>query len=327
MTTTGDAGLARVRDGEGHTLRAALCVGTRGSALALEQTRRVVALLQAAAPELTIETRLITTHGDVDKQTPLAVLGGQGVFAKEIEAALLAGEIDLAVHSAKDLTSELPRGLIIAAIPERDDPRDALVAPTPGLRLDDLSPGAHVGTSSRRRALQLQQARPDLVAVELRGNVDTRLRKVRQREGGLAAGILAASGLLRMGWQDAIAEVLPLDTFLPAPGQGALAVECRADDEPLRALLATIDDPAVARAVAIERAFLRAVGGGCRSPIGAFAVIQDERVLLRAMLGDEENTTALYASRLGALADAEELAAELARGMLQQLAERVAAAR
>ncbi|HEX5505706.1 MAG TPA: hypothetical protein VFW96_24020, partial [Thermomicrobiales bacterium] len=159
------------------------------------------------------------------------------------------------------------------------------------------------------------------------GNVDTRLRKVRQREGGLAAGILAASGLARMGWHDAIAELLPLDTFLPAPGQGALAVECRAGDAPLRALLASIDDPAISRAVAIERAFLRAVGGGCRSPIGAFAVIQDGRVLLRAMLGDEEGATALYASRLGALAEAEELADELAREMLRQLAERVAAGR
>lgn len=300
-----------------------LRVGTRGSALALEQTRRVVAALAAAAPELRVETVSISTSGDRDKQTPLSVLGGTGIFAKELEAALLAGEIDFAVHSAKDLTSTLPQGVTIAAIPERDDPRDGLVSSGP--RLEELPAGSRVGTSSRRRALQLHQLRPDLVPVELRGNVDTRLRKV--REGQVDAGILAVAGLLRMGWREPIVEYLPLDTFVPAPGQGALAVECRADDELVQAALGLIDDPVLSAAVGIERAFLRAVGAGCRSPLGAYAVVQGERVGLRAMLGDEEGTTALYTMRVMPLLHAEEMAAEAALALLQAVAERAATGR
>jgi len=173
--------------------------------------------------------------------------------------------------------------------------------------------------------LQLTWARPDLVTVELRGNVDTRLRKVRQREDGLAAGILAVSGLLRMGWQEAIGEYLPLETFVPAPGQGALAVECRAGDEHLRALLARIDDEAISAAVGVERAFLRAIGGGCQAPIGAYALLEGGTVRLHAMLGDDSATTARFATRTFAPAEAELRAAELARELLAAVSKQVAA--
>ncbi|HVB63187.1 MAG TPA: hydroxymethylbilane synthase, partial [Nitrolancea sp.] len=173
-------------------------VGTRGSALALEQTRLFIAALTAAIPAIQVETVSMNTSGDVDKQTPLAILGGQGVFAKELEAALLTGSIDLAVHSAKDLPSVLPAGLMLGAILNRADPRDVFLN-IHGQRLDDLPSGARVGTSSRRRVMQLRQARPDLQAVELRGNVDTRLRKL--AAGEVDAAIIASAGLLRMGWE------------------------------------------------------------------------------------------------------------------------------
>jgi hydroxymethylbilane synthase len=300
-------------------------VGTRGSALALEQTRRVVDALAASGHELAIETRVIATQGDVDKQTPLAILGGHGVFAKELEAALLAGEIDLAVHSAKDLTSELPEGLRIGAVPPREDPRDVLVS-RDGRTLAQLPGGARVGTSSRRRVVQLRRLRPDLTVVELRGNLDTRLRKIAEGQDGLDAGILAAAGIVRMGWEERITEYLPLDDFVPAPGQGALAAECRDGDAEVLHLLTLIDDENAAAAVTVERAFLRAVGGGCRSPIAAHATIAGGRVRLRAMFADEALTTACFGERHVSLADAEAAATELAGELQRDLAVRARAA-
>ena len=297
-----------------------LRVGTRGSALALEQTRIFNAALSAAIPTVQIETVVMSTAGDVDKQTPLAILGGQGVFAKELEAALLDGTIDLAVHSAKDLTSELPAGLTLGAILNRADPRDVFLN-MEGKRLTELPTGARVGTSSRRRVMELRQLRPDLQAVELRGNVDTRLRKL--AEGEVDAAIIAAAGLLRMGWQERISEYLPVEAFVPSPGQGALGIECRADDRATLALLAHVADRPVTIAVGAERAFLRAVGGGCQSPIGAHAVIEGDTLTLHAMLADEAMTVACFQSASGGLDEADTIARQLAESLRDELALRL----
>jgi hydroxymethylbilane synthase len=300
--------------------RSTIRVGTRGSALALEQTRIFNAALTSAVPDIQIETVVMSTAGDVDKHTPLAILGGQGVFAKELEAALLNGTIDVAVHSAKDLTSELPDGLTLGAILNRADPRDVFLN-TQGKRLTELPTGARVGTSSRRRVMELRQLRPDLQAVELRGNVDTRLRKL--ADGEVDAAIIAAAGLLRMGWQERISEYLPVEAFVPSPGQGALAVECRADDTATLALLAQVADRPVTIAVEAERAFLRAVGGGCQSPIGAHAVIEGDVLTMHAMLADEAMTVACFGSAGGGLNEAEAVARNLAERLRDELAQRV----
>ena len=264
-----------------------LRLGTRGSALAVWQTERVIEFLRARHPDLAYEVRIISTQGDRDKETPLSVIGGQGVFIKELESAILSGEIDCAVHSLKDLPSLLPDNLLLAAILDRHDPRDVLVSKHPG-GIAALPDGATVGTSSRRRIVQLRQARPDLNAIELRGNIDTRTAKVLAEDGPYDAGILAAAGLLRMGRDDVVGEMLDPGLFTPAPGQAALAVECREDDLATRALLAAIHDHDTAAAVEVERAFLRGVGGGCRSPIGAYAELSGHHVRLRAMIASED---------------------------------------
>lgn len=291
-------------------------IGTRGSALALEQTRRVVGALNRLAPGVECRTQIITTHGDVDQTTPLTVIGGQGVFAKELEAALLADEIDIAVHSVKDLTSSLPDGLTIGAIADREDPRDVLVS-RDGSLLQDLSAHARVGTSSRRRIVQVRRARPDVEPVEFRGNIDTRLQKV--QDGRVDAALLAAAGILRMGWGNRITEYLSLDDFVPAPGQGAMGVECRANDGRVLELLSRLNKPEVALAVEVERAYLRTVGGGCTSPIGAHAVVENGLVTLRAMLADEAMAHMLYLTRTAPAADALVMAGELAAEMKRRL--------
>lgn len=297
--------------------RATLRLGTRGSALALDQTRRVAETLVRLDSSLSVETAVIHTAGDRDKHTPLTILGGQGVFARELQAALRSGAIDLAVHSAKDLPSEQAPGLVIAAFLDREDPRDVLVS-RDGSRLADLPAGARVGTSSRRRLVALRDLRPDLTPVDLRGNLDTRLRKV--AEGEVDAAILAAAGIVRMGWASRISEKLSLDDFVPAPGQGALAVECRADDGALRDALAALADPVVTRAVEVERAFLAGVGGGCRSPIGAHAVVAADAITLRAMVADESLSHLLRETRTLPTDDATASAAALAREMRDALA-------
>lgn len=260
-----------------------LRVGTRGSWLARAQTELAIAALRRAWPDVSWEIVVIAPAGDRDKTTPLTILGGQGVFSKELHEALLDGRVDLAVHSVKDLPSELPQGVALVAIVTRSDPRDALVS-RDGPRLDELPLGARVGTSSRRRQALLRAARPDLVVTDIRGNVDTRLRKLDQ--GDFDAVVLAASGLHRLGWEDRVTEYLSPDTFVPAPGQGALGITCRADDEELRELLGQVHDPIAGLAVEVERAFLRAIGGGCQTPIGAYATVDGGQVTLRALLGD-----------------------------------------
>jgi hydroxymethylbilane synthase len=296
-----------------------LRLGTRASALARLQTQRVIDALQTAHPHLRCEAVVLSTAGDRDKQTPLSVIGGQGIFAKDLQRAILDGEIDGAVHSVKDLTSELPEGLTLAAVLDRADPRDVLISRHPG-GLDGLPRGARVGTSSLRRRAQLLLARPDLEAVELRGNVDTRLAKVLDDPNGpYDAAILAAAGVERMGWAARVSEYLDVDRFTPAPGQGALGVDCRADDHATRELLATVTDPIASAEVAAERAFLRAVGGGCRSPLAAHARIDGDLLDMWAMYANEELSRIATTHDEADLEDANMLAERLAETLLERV--------
>jgi hydroxymethylbilane synthase len=238
-----------------------LVIGSRGSQLALWQARWVQGRLAALGLESRIQ--IIRTTGDRIQSAPLSSVGGKGLFTKEIEDALLAGEVDLAVHSLKDLPTQIPDGLEITAIPEREDPRDAMV----GRRLADLPAGAKVGTSSLRRSAQLRRLRPDLAVESVRGNVDTRLRKL--DEGQYEAIVLASAGLTRLGWSDRIAEALAPEVMCPAVGQGALAIETRAGARDCLPL----DHSETRAAVTAERAALAALGGGCQTPIGAHATV------------------------------------------------------
>lgn len=249
---------------------AAVTVGTRASPLARAQTERVVALLEAAWPDLHTSATPIVTTGDRTQASgePLPEIGGKGLFTAELEEALRTGEIDLAVHSLKDLPTEEVDGIVVAAVCEREDVRDCLVA-RDGLGLHELRAGAVVGTSSLRRGAQLRALRHDVEIGSVRGNVDTRVRKV--REGELDAVVLAAAGVRRLGLDEAVTEWFPPETMVPAPGQGALAVQCRAEDEAARALLAAIDDASARAATTAERAFLRVLEAGCTAPVAAWA--------------------------------------------------------
>jgi hydroxymethylbilane synthase len=296
-----------------------IIVGTRASALALVQTEQMVAALQALHPDHVFTIWHITTHGDRVLDRSLTAIGGKGVFVKEIEDALLAGTIDLAVHSFKDLPTEQPAGLVVAAVPERADPRDVL-ATRAGARLADLPQGARLGTSSLRRSVQLRALRPDLQIADIRGNVDTRLRKL--DEGQYDGIVLAAAGLSRLGLGQRAVELFDPQIFVPAPAQGALALEVRVDDAELCSLLAPLDDGATHAAVAAERAFLCGLGGGCDMPIGAYArQSQDGSLELRAMRADPDGRNLRYGEAQGLLGDAEaignELAAELLRDQLE----------
>jgi hydroxymethylbilane synthase len=245
-----------------------LTLGTRGSALARWQTGWVLARLAAANPGLSTRVKLFTTSGDRILDKPLPEIGGKGLFTEELESALRTGEIDLAVHSLKDLPVQPADGLAIGAICAREDARDVLIARA-GLSFDFLPAGARLGTSSLRRSAQLLARRPDLTLLPLRGNVDTRLRKA--LAGDYDAIVLAAAGVLRLGLAQHVSEYLPFEVMLPAPGQGALAVQCRRDDAGSLDILAALDDTDSRTAVTAERAFLEALGGGCSAPIAAYA--------------------------------------------------------
>ncbi|WP_310829902.1 hydroxymethylbilane synthase [Paenibacillus pedocola] len=251
-----------------------IIVGSRQSALALTQTGHVIEDLTRLSAEhgfdFTFEVHKIVTKGDRILDVTLSKVGGKGLFVKEIEQAMLAREIDMAVHSMKDMPSELPEGLMNGAVPKRVDPRDCLIA-SGGSSLEELPQGARVGTSSLRRSSQLAALRPDLVIEPVRGNIDSRLKKL--ESGEYDAILLAAAGLTRMGWQDRVSAYLPPEVCLPAVGQGALGIECREDDTELRKLLALYNDEQTALTVAAERTFLGALNGGCQVPIGAYAVL------------------------------------------------------
>jgi hydroxymethylbilane synthase len=260
---------------------------TRRSALALAQCRAFVARLEAAHPELELVEVQIVTTGDKIQDRPLSEVGGKGLFVKEIEEALLDGRAHLAVHSIKDVPGVLPPGLVIACIPAREDPRDVLVAPEHGT-LDALPKGAKVGTSSLRRAVSLRAARPDLEIVPMRGNVDTRLRKVDAKE--CDAIVLARAGLVRLGLEHRATFVLPPEISLPAVGQGALGIECREGDRETRALLAPLHDEATSRCVAAERGVMIALEGDCKTPLAAYGERAGADLRLRGFVCDPDGT-------------------------------------
>ena len=290
-------------------------LGTRGSALALAQTHLVLAALKARHPQITWEVEPIRTTGDRDQTTSLSQIGGQGVFVNEIERALLAGEIDLAVHSLKDVPSVLPDGLALAAMLPREDPRDALVSRT-GLTLGELPEGARVGTGSMRRRAQLRAIRADLQLLDIRGNVDTRLRKV--QEGTYDAAVLAVAGLRRLGREDAISAVLSPEVMLPAPGQGTIVIQVRDDDDVAVQLVSTLDDPATRAASTAERAFLHVLGAGCRLPIGAYGTVEDSSLRLVGMIGAPDGGRLVRGEICGEIREAEALGNALARQLLIQ---------
>ncbi len=247
-------------------------LGTRGSALARRQTAYVCELLQASCPQLSLEVQVIATYGDQVIDTPLPLVGGKGVFTAELEAALKNRTIDLATHSLKDLPTESPTGLAVGAIPRRANPADVMISRR-GYTLETLPTGATIGTSSQRRTAQLLHHRPDLHIANIRGNVDTRIRKALDPSGPYDAIILAYAGLQRLDYLDAISQMLPLDQMLPAPGQGALGIQCR-DETACLTLLAPINHLETEVAVTAERAFLVGLGGGCSLPIAAYASVE-----------------------------------------------------
>lgn len=288
-------------------------IGSRGSKLALLQSRWVMDRLKALHAGLEFEIVKIATTGDRKSGIPLDELGGVGVFVKELEEALLEGRIDLAVHSLKDMLTAIPDGLELAAVPERADPRDALVSSHRSLAA--LPKGAVLGTGSQRRAVQLRAIRPDLMIRGLRGNIDTRLRKL---GGGQYDGIImAAAALIRLGWQDQIAEYLPLEAFVPAVGQGALGIEIRSGDRFMADLMAPLNHEPTHRAVTAERAFLRAMGGGCRAPIAALGTVENGILRLDGMVAGPDGGRILRAEVSGDASSAEGLGRALARKMIE----------
>ncbi|MEH3144586.1 MAG: hydroxymethylbilane synthase [Methylobacterium frigidaeris] len=283
-----------------------LRIGTRGSPMALAQTGMVRDRIAAAHPDLAepgaMEIVVITTVADKVLDRPLSAIGGKGLFTKELEQALFADQIDLAVHSMKDVETWLPDGLVIAAVLERDDPRDAFLSPRAN-RLVDLPPGSRVGTSSLRRGAQVLMHRPDLSIVPLRGNANTRMRKL--RDGECDATLLAIAGLERLGLAHLAQDVMPVSAMLPAVAQGALGIECRADDAGLIARLQAVACPRTTTALAAERALLAELDGSCRTPIAALAEIDGDRLTLSGLLFKPDGSAHWATSRSGLAADAE----------------------
>ncbi len=295
-----------------------LRIGTRGSPLALVQARTVRARLAAALgrSEETIELKIIRTTGDTIVDRPLTEEGGKGLFTKEIEEALLSGGVDLAVHSAKDMPTVLPQGLILAACLEREDPRDVFISKK-ARGVSGLPKGAAIGTASLRRQAIMKRARPDLRVVPLRGNVETRLRKL--DEGEADAIVLALAGLKRLGLADRATRVMETDEFLPAVGQGAIAIETRANDARTRELVATINHADTLAAVSAERAFLAVLDGSCKTPIGGHATMDESVVNFRGLIAKPDGSVVHDIVANGKRADAEKIAAEAARALFQRV--------
>ncbi|HOM99823.1 MAG TPA: hydroxymethylbilane synthase [Acidobacteriota bacterium] len=295
-----------------------LLLGTRGSQLALAQATWVRNALQRIHGDLEVRVQVIKTTGDRLSRTSLSRLPGgtKGVFVKEIEEALLAGQIDLAIHSLKDLPTDQPRGLALTAIPAREDPRDALVFRVGIENFHELPPAARVGTGSLRRRAQLLHLRPDLNVIEIRGNVDTRLRKLDTER--LHAVVLAGAGLRRLGLQHKAQYYFPPQELLPAPGQGALAVETREDDGEVKSLVRPLDCPNTHASVSAERTFLAGLGGGCQLPLGAFAEIQDGVGRLAAFVGSPDGGKFLRREICGPGSKLGDLARDLATWFLEQ---------
>ncbi len=298
-------------------------IATRGSQLALWQSNWVAGQLRLLGAD--VELIEITTSGDAQQTGPIAAVGLQGVFTKEVQAVVLAGEADVAVHSLKDLPTEQVSGLVLGAVPERENVADALVTNSTKT-LAGLSAGARVGTGSSRRQSQLKHLRPDLNIVGIRGNVDTRLRKL--DDGEYDAILLAAAGLRRLGWADRITELLQPPQMLPAVGQGALGIECRADDQVALKFLGQLDHHETHQATAAERSMLALLHGGCSVPVGGWGRIENGQLALDGLVANLDGTEILKANASGELADAEQIGQQVAEQLLAQgAAEVIAAAR
>ncbi len=300
--------------------RSTVVLGTRGSKLAVQQSEWVQAQLHALAPHVTVTLRRIQTSGDKILDVPLAQIGGKGLFVKEIEEALLSGEIDLAVHSMKDVPTELPEGLEILCVPPREDPRDALIS-RDGWSFKDLPRGARIGTSSLRRQSQFLYARPDLAIAMLRGNLDTRLKKL--REGQFDAIVLAAAGLRRLAWAHEITEYLSPQICLPAIGQGALGIEGRQEDVFIRALLSGLNHAPSKTAVLAERALLHRLQGGCQVPIAAHATVERTGVRLEGLVSSVDGKELLRDAVEGTIEDPESIGTQLAERLLSRGGDRI----
>ena len=285
-----------------------LRIATRGSGLALKQTQRVVELISQKSPGIELETVVVSTAGDRDKKTSIQELGGQGVFVTDVQSVVLSGEADIAVHSAKDLPAKTNPGLVLASVPERADPRDALV----GCIWNDLPKGASIATGSIRRRSHLSHLRPDLKFQELRGNIETRLLRVDDVD----AIVVAKAALDRLDLNPEQMDALPISILLPQVGQGALAIECRDEDFEVIQILKEIEDQKVRSLIDAERSFLAEIGSGCSSPVAAHAVLEKEKILLKASIASQDGTTLLKAEASGV--DANQLGINIANKLLNE---------
>lgn len=296
-----------------------IIIGARGSRLAEIQTRSVLTKLANIYPDVEFSLTKIITKGDQQKTVPLGRISGYGVFVKELQEALLDGRIDLAVHSLKDMPTQIPQGLCLAVVTERLDPRDALVSR--GSKLNELAPNSVIGTGSPRRAAQLLAYRSDLRVQGIRGNIDTRLRKM--SSGEVAGVIVAAAAMIRLGWEDRITEYLPLDYFLPQAGQGALGLEIRAGDDEMLALVQPLHHESTWQSVVAERSFVQAMGGGCSAAIAALGTVAGNTLRLQGMAASSNGI--LYASEEGDVLASEQVAGRLAQRLLAMGAVRTVA--
>ena len=293
-----------------------LVVGTRGSNLALVQTNWVVEQLKKNNPDIEFEIKIIKTKGDLIKDLPLDKIGDKGLFVKEIEKSLLDKEIDMAVHSMKDMPSYLPEGLKFAHSPRREDPRDALIFREGYKTLEDLPQGAKIGTGSKRRKYQLLKHRPDLEIVPIRGNIETRIKIIETEN--LDGVVLAASGLRRAGLEEKIDYYIPTDIMLPAPAQGILALEIREDDKETEKIIDSIKDNITKVQIDAERGFLIGVNGSCHIPMGAYCEVDGEKITLTGLYGDGDGKKIVIQSKEGTLADAQKIGYELAKSVLKE---------
>ncbi|MFC1925346.1 hydroxymethylbilane synthase [Chloroflexota bacterium] len=298
-----------------------IVIGSRGSGLALIQAKSVLTGLRELNPGIEFSLTPITTRGDREINVPLIRIAGDGIFVKELEEALLDRRIDLAVHSLKDMPTQIPDELSLAAVGARLDPRDVLI--TRGEKLADMAAGSRIGTGSLRRMAQLFNCRPELKIEAIRGNVETRLQKV--TSGDFDGVVLAAAAMIRLGWGTSVTEYLPTEHFLPAVGQGALGLEIRSDDEQLKELVSAINHRPTWCSVVAERAFLLALGGGCRAPIAALGIVQGDTLELEGMVADTMGRSILRSSEIGNASDPEHLGVRLARKMLEAGASQILA--
>ena len=288
-----------------------IVVGTRGSKLALIQTNWVIDKLKERYPEIEFETKIIKTKGDLIQNVSLDKIGDKGIFVKEIEQQLIDKQIDMAVHSMKDMPSSLPEGLKFASIPKREDARDVLVLKDGYSSINDLPIGSKIATGSKRRKYQLLKQRPDLKIVHIRGNIDTRIKKIVDEN--LDGVVLAAAGLLRAGLEHKISYYIPKDIMIPAPAQGALAIEIRENSTNIEEIVKSLKDIETEIQVAAERGFLDGINGSCHIPIGAYCNVEGENITLTGLYGDEEGNNLITKTIEGKASQARELGLELAR--------------